>query len=213
MRLGMNRASLIYLVVCAVFTFGIWTILELGTAFLTAPRDLGGRWTLEDAATPPEATPPEKSFSISQSGEFVRFSPENGGQHFDVVLTQSSQSAEKTANQTLKFDGDGWHVCRVAQEEDDCCAEEYEGEQDPESPWRHEEAHCGQLRVRKWKSGFIPLSKTFQAQLLAAWVSGNNVLPNWVWQPDWAGVGHRRARELFGRSMASCRRVQQRDAV
>ena len=110
MRLGMNRASLIYLVVCAVFTFGIWTILELGTAFLTAPRDLGGRWTLEDAATPPEATPPEKSFSISQSGEFVRFSPENGGQHFDVVLTQSSQSAGKTANQTLKFEGDGWHV-------------------------------------------------------------------------------------------------------
>jgi hypothetical protein len=102
-HLGMNRASLVYLVVCAVFAFGIWTILELGTAFLTAPRDLGGRWMPENA---PEAT----GFSISQSGKFVRFTLDNGARHFDAVLTQSSHDTEGTANQLLKFEGDGWHV-------------------------------------------------------------------------------------------------------
>jgi hypothetical protein len=102
-HLGMNRASLVYLVVCVVFAFGIWTILEVGTAFLTAPRDLDGRWAPENASG-------AAGFSISQSGKFVRFSLENGGRHFDAVLMQSSQPAEGTANQLLKFDGDGWHV-------------------------------------------------------------------------------------------------------
>ena len=105
MHLGMNRTSLVYLGVCAIFALGIWTILELGNAFLTAPRDLSGRWAPADPATPPA-----EGFSISQSGEFVRFSPDNGSQHFDVVLTQSSRPAEGAADQILKFDGDGWHV-------------------------------------------------------------------------------------------------------
>jgi hypothetical protein len=100
----MNRTSLVYLVVCAMFALGIWAILAVGTAFLTAPRDLAGRWGPADAAASGEG------FSISQSGRFVRISPDSGGQHFDVVLTQSSRPAEGTADQVLEFDGDGWHV-------------------------------------------------------------------------------------------------------
>ena len=105
MRLGMNRASLLYMAVCAIFALGIWAILEAGTAYLTAPRDLQGRWLLEDAGAQQD-----DEFSISQSGEFVRFSLENGAEHFDAVFTQSLRPAQGTTDQLLKFDGDGWHV-------------------------------------------------------------------------------------------------------
>lgn len=105
MRLGMNRASLVYMTVCAIFAFGIWAILEAGTAYLTAPRDLQGQWVLEDAGAQQG-----DEFSISQSGEFVRFSLENGGEYFDAVFRQSSHPAQGTTDQLLKFDGDGWHV-------------------------------------------------------------------------------------------------------
>jgi hypothetical protein len=104
-RLGMNRASLAYMAVCTIFALGIWAILEAGTAYLTAPRDLQGRWILEDAGAQQG-----DEFSISQSGEFVRFSLENGTEHFDAVFTQSSHPAQGTGDQLLKFDGDGWHV-------------------------------------------------------------------------------------------------------
>ena len=43
-HVALNRASLVYLVAFSVFAIGIWVILELGTAFLTAPRDLAGHW-------------------------------------------------------------------------------------------------------------------------------------------------------------------------
>jgi hypothetical protein len=99
----MNRASVAYVVVCTVFALGIWAILEVGTAFLTAPRDLDGRWKAENA---PEAP----GFSISQSGKFVRFSMGEGGGHFDAVLTETRQATAGAANDLLRFDGDGWHV-------------------------------------------------------------------------------------------------------
>jgi hypothetical protein len=134
-HLAMNRASLVYLVVCTVFAFGIWAILEVGTAFLTAPRDLDGRWKPENVAD-------TQGFSISQSGRFVRFSLENGSRHFDAVLTQSSPAAEGMANQLLKFDGDGWHVEGVGSTASDAVRFTFQapaGVQGPRSgTYRHE---------------------------------------------------------------------------
>ena len=135
MHLGMNRASLAYLAVCAIFALGIWAILEMGTAYLTAPRDLQGRWGLEDAGTPQsDAATAAEGFSISQSGKFVRFSLENGEKHFDAVLTQSSQPAEGTADQLLKFDGDGWHVQGVGSTASDAVKFTFQGPQGTQGP-------------------------------------------------------------------------------
>ncbi|MGA2443424.1 MAG: hypothetical protein ABSH08_20930, partial [Tepidisphaeraceae bacterium] len=88
------------------FVLGIWTILDLGSAFLTAPRDLTGTWRL---LNPPTSSPRQsESFSIAQSGKFLRFAFEAGPQ-FDVVLA----SASDHGYQTLTFEGNGWHVTGV----------------------------------------------------------------------------------------------------
>lgn len=105
MHVVLNRASLVYLVAFSVFALGIWVILELGTAFLTAPQDLAGRWALADAPAGQA-----EAFSIDQSGKYLRFSFENDGPSFDAVLTQSPKQAGGTPDQDLIFDGGGWHV-------------------------------------------------------------------------------------------------------
>ncbi len=105
MHVALNRASLVYLVAFSVFAIGIWVILELGTAFLTAPRDLAGHWAPADAPAG-GAT----AFSIDQSGKYLRFAFENGGPSFEAVLKQDSKLAGGAADQNLVFEGDGWHV-------------------------------------------------------------------------------------------------------
>ena len=93
----LNRVGMAYLGVFVVFAAGIWVILEVGSAFLTAPRDLTGVWRF--------AGPQSDSFSIAQSGRFVRFAVD-GGPRFDVVMASASEGK----NQTLIFDGQGWHI-------------------------------------------------------------------------------------------------------
>lgn len=93
----LNRVSTVYLGIFVVFAAGIWVILEVGSAFLTAPRDLTGVWRITGGQA--------DSFSIAQSGRFVRFAVD-GGSKFDVVLASASDGK----SQTLNFDGQGWHV-------------------------------------------------------------------------------------------------------
>jgi hypothetical protein len=99
LQLALNRANSVYLCVFAGFVIGIWVILDLGSAFLTAPRDLSGRWKL--AGDSGEAKPAE--FTVAQSGEFVRFAFERGPT-FDVVLATSPTAA----GQLYSFRGHGW---------------------------------------------------------------------------------------------------------
>jgi hypothetical protein len=99
---ALNRANSVYLCVFAVFVLGIWAILDLGSAFLTAPRDLSGTWRLVNPPSTADALP---TFSIDQSGRYVRFAFDRG-QSVDVVLTQSMNNNR----QTLHFQGEGWNV-------------------------------------------------------------------------------------------------------
>lgn len=105
MYFALNRANSVYLSVFAVFVIGLWVILDLGSAFLTAPRDLSGNWRLVDASQPSESP---SAFSITQSGRYLRFAFERGPK-FDVVLANSAESS----GQTLQFAGQGWNVTGV----------------------------------------------------------------------------------------------------
>ena len=105
MHVGLNRASLMYLVVFSVFALGVWAILELGGEYLIAPRDLAGQWTLNDV---PEEQP--AGFSIEQSGQYVRFHFENARRPVDTILSQNSSQSGAGSTQSLLFAGDGWHV-------------------------------------------------------------------------------------------------------
>ena len=100
MTIALNRANSVYLCVFAIFVLGIWAILDLGSAFLTAPRDLSGTWRLVNPPAPPDTT---AAFSIDQSGRYVRFAFDRGPS-VDVILTQSKSAT----GQTLTFQGDGW---------------------------------------------------------------------------------------------------------
>jgi hypothetical protein len=98
---ALNRATSVYLCVFAVFVIGIWMILELGSALLTAPRDLSGNWRLLTAGS----TQTPAQFNISQSGRYVRIAVDRGPQ-FDVVLARHTDPEGTTFN----FQGDGWTV-------------------------------------------------------------------------------------------------------
>jgi hypothetical protein len=97
-----NRAGGVYLVIFALFAAGIWAILEMGNALLTAPRDLSGVWQYSGPKT--------DSFTIAQSGRFLRFTVD-GGPRFDVVMASTSPPN----SQNLNFDGQGWHVTESGQ--------------------------------------------------------------------------------------------------
>lgn len=101
MSFALNRANSVYLCAFAVFVIGIWVILDLGSALLTAPRDLSGNWRM--TAAPAGQTP--AAFSIAQSGRYLRFTFDHGPR-FDVVLAQSGDRDR----QTLVFHGEGWNV-------------------------------------------------------------------------------------------------------
>lgn len=101
MAFALNRATSVYLCVFAVFVIGIWTILELGSALLTAPRDLSGNWRLLSTGN----TQAPVQFNISQSGRYVRFAVDRGPQ-FDVVLASHTDPQADA----LSFQGDGWTV-------------------------------------------------------------------------------------------------------
>lgn len=100
MRIALNRANSVYLCVFAIFVLGIWAILDLGSAYLTAPRDISGSWRL---INPPSAPDSAAGFSVDQSGRYVRFAFDHGPK-VDVILTQS----KSPSGQTLHFQGDGW---------------------------------------------------------------------------------------------------------
>jgi hypothetical protein len=105
---ALNRANSVYLCVFAGFLIGIWVILDLGSAFLTAPRDLSGRWQLVNTPatieTPAAFSP--ASFSIAQSGRYLRFAFDHGPS-LDLVLAESTGNNNQ---QTLTFQGQGWNV-------------------------------------------------------------------------------------------------------
>lgn len=101
----LNRATAAYFCVFTIFAAGVWLILELGSIYLTAPRDLTGTWRLREA----QSATASQAFSVDQSGKYVRFSFENGP-HFDAVLSQSPDNPAHPGEQTLTFVGDGWHV-------------------------------------------------------------------------------------------------------
>ena len=110
MKFGLNRASSAYLCIFAVFFLGIWVIIEVGSAYLTAPRDLSGKWQLEaDPATEPSDAPPLDAFTIDQSGKYLRLTLENSS-NIDVIMTQTANAPGGANWQSLSLEGQGWHV-------------------------------------------------------------------------------------------------------
>jgi hypothetical protein len=100
-----NRATSAYICVFTVFAVGVWLIIELGSIYLTPPRDISGTWRPREN---PSASP-IKTFSIDQSGKYVRFSLDNGP-IFDAILRQTTDNSSPAGDQTLIFTGDGWQV-------------------------------------------------------------------------------------------------------
>lgn len=106
MAFALNRANSVYLSVFAVFVLGIWVILDLGSAFLTAPRDLGGAWKLQAGPANSAATfQSPTAFSIAQSGRYLRFNFDRGPS-CDVILAESIEDGQRT----LRFKGEGWDI-------------------------------------------------------------------------------------------------------
>jgi hypothetical protein len=99
---ALNRANSVYLCVFAGFVIGIWVILDLGSAYLTAPRDLSGRWCLVNA---PGTIGTPAAFSIAQSGRYLRFAFDHGP-GIDLILAESMDTDQKI----LRFQGQGWNV-------------------------------------------------------------------------------------------------------
>jgi hypothetical protein len=109
-KFGLNRASCAYLCIFAVFAVGIWAIIAVGGAYLTAPRDLSGKWRLEaDSATEHSDPVPLDAFTVDQSGKYLRFTLQNNA-NIDVIMTQSSNAPGGANWQSLSFEGQGWHV-------------------------------------------------------------------------------------------------------
>jgi hypothetical protein len=113
LNFALNRANSVYLCVFAGFVIGIWVILDLGSACLTAPRDLSGRWRLVNA---PETVETAAAFSIAQSGRYLRFAFDRGPT-LDVVLAESTDNNNP---QTLTFQGQGWNVTGTESSHGDC---------------------------------------------------------------------------------------------
>jgi hypothetical protein len=101
----LNKAATIYILAFTVFVLGIWLIIELGSIYLTAPRDISGTWSLREN---PSAAPTQ-SFSVDQSGKYVRFSLHNGPT-FDAILGQVLDNQAQPGQQSLTFAGEGWQV-------------------------------------------------------------------------------------------------------
>jgi hypothetical protein len=99
MQAALNRATTVYLCVFAVFVVGIWVILEMGSALLTAPRDLSGNWRLVGGDGQTQA-----GFTVQQSGRFFRFVMDRGPR---IDLVMASRKPEET---TYHFQGQGWTV-------------------------------------------------------------------------------------------------------
>ncbi len=100
---ALNRATSAYVVVFVIFIVGIWVILDLGTAFLTAPRDLSGTWRLTGQPGTADAPPP--AFNIAQSGRFLRFTFDRGSVA-DLVMSKVTDGNRVV----LTFAGQGWTV-------------------------------------------------------------------------------------------------------
>jgi hypothetical protein len=93
----LNRVTSIYLCIFLLFAAGIWVILEIGSAQLTAPPDLNGIWH--------QLGPQPASFTIAQSGKFLRLAFDNGPK-LDLVMANSFDPAHPTMN----FAGQGWQL-------------------------------------------------------------------------------------------------------
>src|SRR5262245_10606476 len=89
----MNRATLIYVVMIAVFGAGLVAILRLGRG-LSVPPDLAGKWQCE---------PDEKVMQIDQSGRFVVIDLD--GTRRSMRITQ--QEKQPDGRMRLKLDGHG----------------------------------------------------------------------------------------------------------
>jgi hypothetical protein len=98
----LNRVTSIYLCIFLLFAAGIWVILEIGSAQLTAPPDLNGIWR---QSTPQPTSFIPTSFTIAQSGKFLRLAVDNGPK-LDLVMANSFDPAHPTMN----FAGQGWQV-------------------------------------------------------------------------------------------------------
>jgi hypothetical protein len=101
LAVALNRANSAYLCLIAVFLIGIWIILDLGSAYVTAPRDLSGSWRL----VKPSGPQPAAGFSVAQSGRYLRFAVD-GGPTIDAIM-QKSTADEGT---TMSFRGGGWRI-------------------------------------------------------------------------------------------------------
>ena len=103
----MNRATLVYVVMAACLVAGLWAILGFGSNLRAAP-DLAGTWQIEPdtrALVAPAATPLGRSFTLEQSGRFLRIQFE-GGAVADLKMVDRSAGDVRA----LRLTGRRWEV-------------------------------------------------------------------------------------------------------
>jgi hypothetical protein len=76
----MHRATIVYIVMIAACTAGLWVCLSVGND-LVAPEDLAGKWTLASGSAAGPAIPMAPygpGMTIDQSGRFFQVAFDNG---------------------------------------------------------------------------------------------------------------------------------------
>jgi hypothetical protein len=107
----MNRATLVYVVMAACLVAGLWAILGFGSTLRAAP-DLAGAWQIEPdarALVATAATPLGRSFSLEQSGRFVRLQFERGTV-VDLKITENRPvgGPKGQPRRAIQLNGSGW---------------------------------------------------------------------------------------------------------
>ena len=116
----MNKPTSVYIIFALALVVGLWLILSLGSAFLTAPPDFSGRWQLlpirEVSGNTVGGQPPDSStdaaaeptgMNLDQSGRFLRVTFDNGPR-IDLVLAGSQVSAAVPPSLTMQWTGNPW---------------------------------------------------------------------------------------------------------
>jgi hypothetical protein len=107
MPITMNRATLVYLCVFSVFALGIWVIVEMGSLYLRAARDMSGDWTAVTTPAPEQMS----GFSINQSGRFLQLAT-TMGPPMDLIMSHASRPADGES-ESIELTGKAWHVTAV----------------------------------------------------------------------------------------------------
>jgi hypothetical protein len=104
----LNRASIVYACLFAIFAGGIWVILRVGSSIAHAPEDLSGQWH----ALNNDSSMQIGEFTVNQSGKYFEIKLEDGTV-LNLILDKEERnlpSPYSGSDVRMTISGQGWQV-------------------------------------------------------------------------------------------------------